>query len=243
MSGPCPSSDRKPSRPRAGLCHDRYDFYPLSYIDCESGAAPKWRGPPECVLISSIYRNPSLSRLPRIRPFQTYVCIRMSTSHLHARHVIALFLFRSLPTANGVSKEGWVGLAGGVQMLAYDSMGSHFSHERCVRVLQTANMAWSLSAQSSTFSDESSRRHIYIRNEHIVWVSCRRFMSWIVIDSSNLCLPLYVAADWKFTDNYYLEILIDILHYVFPSLCVFLGCPFWGLWVVCGGEGREQTEH
>ena len=66
-------------------------------------------------------------------------------------------------------------------------------------------------------------------------------MSWIVIDSSNLCLPLYVAADWKFTDNYYSEIIIDILHYyVFPSLCVFLGA-LSGVCGLCGGEGREQN--
>lgn len=93
-------------------------------------------------------------------------------------------------------------------------------------------------------SDESFRRHIYIRNEHIVWVSCRRFMSWIVIDSSNLCLPLYVAADWKFTDNYYLEIIIDIPHYVFPSLCIFSWVAFLGSvgCVVGRGGSKPSTD-
>lgn len=113
MNGPCPSSDRKPSRPRAGLCHDRYDFYPLSYIDCESDAAPKWRGPPECVLISSIYRNPSLSRLPRIRRFSdvrvyTYVDITSARTPCHRIVLVPLS-----PNGERSIKRGLLGWVGG----------------------------------------------------------------------------------------------------------------------------------
>lgn len=134
-----------PSRPRAGLCHDRYDFYPLilhRLRERRRSSEAAWSPGVRRLLSSSssIYRNPSFEQqvfVTRIRLFirRTLLCKRMSaviTSHLHARHVIRIVLV-PLFSPNGERSIkrglGWVGgwmVGGGFKRWRMIQRGSHF---------------------------------------------------------------------------------------------------------------------